>query len=208
MNSKIGITGWLLFGVACIVIFFMRSCKPPCKPEIVKMPVKDTMWQKGQKDSMFKHPVITYIPSDPKFIKGEDHIVDVPGKEKIVYVPKTLTNLDTAEAIQEYFIKRIYVDTLRGPDVLIALRDSIGMNKILGRTYQVKNSRLTFQNNTNPPKFKIFIGGSVGLALSLKSVIVAPQITFLTKTDAMYQLGYDIISGSPMLGMSWKIHLK
>jgi len=176
-------------------------------PKIVKMPVKDTMWQKGKEDSMFKHPVITYKMSDPQFIRGKDNIIEVPGKEKIIYVPRELTNLDSAEAIQNYYDKHIFVDTLRGASCLVALRDSVGMNKILGMTFSIKNNRLTVENNLNPNRTKIFLGGQAGLSLDLKTALLAPSLGLMTKDDHYFQVGYDFFNKMPMGSVMFKIHL-
>jgi len=188
-----------------VVILFQRACTPKCNPEIVKMPVKDTMWQKGQKDSMFKHPVMSYIPTDPKFIKGR--IVEVPGKPTIIRLPYILTNLDTAEAIQEYFVKSIYIDTLKGSNVLVAIRDSVGMNKILGRSFQIKNNRLTVENNLNPNRNKVFVGFNLGLSTDLNHFVAGPQVSFLSKKDQLYNLSFTFPEKVVSFGLSWKIKI-
>lgn len=192
------------------VIIFLSQCSNPfvkkATPQYVKMPVKDTMWQKGKEDSMFKHPTISYVPSDPTYIRGKDNIIEVPGET--VYIPaKLLTKADSLEILRECLITNIFIDTLRGDNCLIALRDSISRSKILGRAFSIKNNRLTVENNLNPNKMKVFVGAELGLSLNLKTALLAPKISLLTKNDHLYSIGYDFFNSMPLFEMAWKIRI-
>lgn len=199
MKISVSWIGWVLFAASLVVIFFLRSCEKPTTQ--VKIIAGDTKFVKGKTDTMWRDPKKVYIPKPglPYPVSHED----------TVYLPANpLTHADSLEAAAKFFNHYIYVDTLKGQQVVLALRDSIGENKILGRSFEIKNTRPIQQPILNPNKRKLFIGGQVGLSTTLKSAIVSPTLLYQTKQDALYSLSYDFFSKTPQIGLYFKIHIK
>lgn len=191
-------------GVLILVIIFLRSCSHSGinnKPVFAKA---DTTVHKVKQDTSQLKPQIVY---KPQYIKGD--VKYLPGqyiKGDTVYLPaKPLTNKDSIEAIQKYFLTSIIMDSIRGFQIEGWIRDSIGKNKLLGRTYALKNSRKTVENIMNPARTKLFAGGIIGT--NLKSFVLAPSLLLETKKDQIYGLSYNIPDNTPMISLYWKIHL-
>lgn len=195
--------------VLVAVIIMIRSCSPSginTKPVFAK--ADTTVHIKKETQVQLQNSIVkVYVPEyTTKYVRGKDNIIE---SHDTVYLSRLpLTNKDSLEAIANYFIATVHLDTLVGSQCKAWVKDSISKNKLLGRTYGIVNSRRTVENILNPQKGKIFIGANLGLSLNLKTAMVAPNITWITKNDGFYQVSYDFVNSMPCFGMAWKIKLK
>lgn len=144
--------------------------------------------------------------------------------EKIVYIdrpvpsevlpPDTVFVYDQEKCEQlfaDHFSKRIYLDTLQNDSAaFISLRDTVFMNRLMGRTLTYKNRRpteITTTTNTtvinSGPRFKLFAGPIVtyspdigsgigaGVMFSSKTFAAGYSYDFARKTNSI-QLYYSI----------------
>ena len=188
-------------GVLLVIVLFQRGCISHGSNVVIPKPA-DTMVHVKYIDSSHTKTVKVYLPT---YIHGQNTMVTI---HDTTYIPsKPLTNLDTMEAIKNYFATTVHFDSLFGADIKGWVKDSIGKNKLLGLTYGLKNNRKTFENVTNPAKFKFFIGGNIGLSTDLRQFEAGPQLSFITKSDQLYQASFSLPEKIVSFGMGWKIHL-
>lgn len=180
MNKYVGLAGWVFSIALGIILIFTQQCghkvvNNASSKDTVKTGA-DKYFTKTIHDTI-KYPVRVYVAFD-----GKPHTV-----HDTFYIqakPIVITKIDTLKAIRDYITAKIYMDTIKGSDAVVALRDSIVMNKIAGRTYQFKNNReklvVTPQATA---KLKVYLGAGVGLAINLKSFSLAPGLLIQTPND-------------------------
>lgn len=160
------------------------------------------------KDPVTIHDTIR-VPGDSKYMTAQDTTVKLP---KLKFIPATrYRDVDSAEIIADYYRKFVYNDTVKGNDVIVTITDSLKKDSSVHRKVAILNTRQKMIVNpplppAPGPRFKMFIGFNLGASMALDRISAGPQLTFLTKSDNMYQLSYDMINRTPAVGMSWKIH--
>lgn len=189
----------IVIGVLLVIILLQIGCISKSKPD-KPIPKSDTTTHLSKDSAQLQANVMKVYY--PKYIKGKDRIA-----HDTFFVPaKKLTKSDSNEIIKNYLITRLYRDSICEADVELGILDSVGQNLLLGRTYGIKNLRKTVISIINPPKFKVFLGFNLGLSTDLNHFIAGPKLTFLTKSDQMYNLEFSFPQKVVSLGIGWKIH--
>ena len=117
------------------------------------------------------------------------------------------TNIDTSAILKSCFAQRTYRDTIKTHDVTAVITDSITGDSITGRKVWIENSRDTHLAQISArPVNKLFIGGFIGLSQTGFQPSAGLSLTLDTKKDALFQYGFDLITRTHTIGMSWKIH--
>src|SRR5688572_1166465 len=148
-----------------IYILYLTECRigKPC-PEVTG---SDTMWIPGD-DSLIPYPV------------------DVPYPFTITKPVLIPADIDTYAILQSYFSKLFYSDTIVEDSNFIAvISDSVFMNRITWRGFQLQNLRQTAVIITNqlenPARFKLFLGGSLNVGVGKFGA--GPSVAILTKRE-------------------------
>lgn len=186
-----------LFGIACVVIFFMDTCKEPC-PEVTP-DSNDTAYVNVYIHDTIDHYDTTYIP--------------VPGKVIIKEVPKWIDlEVDTQAILNmyvDYFAYVISNDTiLNDTNGFVRVLDTIHKNRIMNRTVEkkfyptyikiVKTIKEEYQ-----PSNQLYVGGAVGGSLTSFGAEVTGM--FINKKKRAYTLSYDLIQNEVKVGVMIKI---
>jgi hypothetical protein len=193
IKLNFNIIPWIIAGVLALLLFLQRSCSRSTIND-QRSTISDTIRIKG----------------DTKLITVQDTVL----KWKVKYYPAPL-NTDSNAIIADYYRKfgtgngGTIADTIKADDVTVAIDDSLQADSSIHRKVKIQNNRVKLV--VTPPavqKFKMFVGLGIGVNTKLSSAAVSPSLIFLTKNDNLYQLSYDVLSGTPMIGMSWKISFR
>jgi hypothetical protein len=195
--SKATLTLTLIIAALVAIIILQRSCNQPPKPVVVTK--VDTVWIRYQDTIVDYHPVPVEVIKNGKPVQVTKH-------DTTFYVTKEA--VDTATILSDYFAQRIYSDTAVGDHGKIYIKDTVTQNKIVGRS--IRADLLFPSTNTIKPaplKAKVFAG--LGLGNNTQNIGFGPRLFLLTKRDALYGAGADVIPGQPLyyhIDLGWKIH--
>ena len=124
----------LIIGVLIASTFFF-ICNPVPDPEIIKETIRTTKYKENPKP-------IAEIPSKPEKIPDTLLIY----KDTLYIYADTLFLTDTVFVYDDYFVKRVYEDTLHNDsNAFVFVRDSVYRNRLLNRFSDVqifKESRI------------------------------------------------------------------
>ena len=194
--SKANLTLTLIIAALVAIIILQRSCNQPKSIVTTKV---DTIWLAVHDTMVDYHPVPVEVIKNGKPVQITKH-------DTTFYVTKE--SVDTATILSDYFVQRIYADTAVGKLGKIYIKDTVTQNKIVGRS--VRADLLVPSTTTikpEPPKAKVFAG--LGLGNNTQNIGFGPRLFLLTKRDALYGAGADVIPGQPVyyhIDLGWKIH--
>jgi hypothetical protein len=174
------------FAIACLMLFFIRSCKKPDKPEVIEHTVTtihiDSFIDTFQKD----HIVL-------KWLKPDKEIVNIPGI------------IDTQKVIREFYTAKVIPYGYKDSNISLKIIDSVFMNSILKRdmSYEVYRKTIlytTINDNYISPK-GIYIG--IGATIGAKSG-VGIQGAYL-KNKSIFSAGFDFINKNVTANYLYKL---
>lgn len=70
--------------------------------------------------------------------------------------------IDTIAILDDYLLKRYYMQDTTIADVDIKVKEIVQFNKLVSRSYRITNTRVTTINKIYPPKFSLIGGGGFG----------------------------------------------
>ncbi len=184
---------WIIILILVGIIIWQRSCVDPETEFIIRT---DTIIEPG--DSIV---VETQLPA--------------PDPDTVILIPDTIIQLqavDTAAILADYFLQRIYRDTLKDDSSAFIRHDlTIYQNRITDSKLHFQNRRAkTVIKQTISPgeshRAKVFAGLSVGR--SPEEFGAALNLALLTKRDHLYAAQYDFLNKDIYFTMYWKIKLK
>jgi hypothetical protein len=196
----------ILLIVLVLIIVLMRSCEGgDSKPGT-------TVKIDGKKYEVVKHDIDTFIEKKETVIykKGTDIYHDTT-----IYVP-TPISFDTVQVVNDYYAKRVYIDTLKLADSLgyIVVNDTISQNSLLGRLWNAQVNKTTIKETLivkELPKNQVYIGLVGGFDKATVVNFAGPSIMLKTKTDKVYSIGVGYSASKVVSiqgGLYWKIKLK
>lgn len=124
-------------------------------------------------------------------------VVEVP-----IFIP---ANIDTAALLQDYYSKRIYLDTLNIDSLgYVAVTDTISENKILGRKFEAnlkeKTITTTITNTIYPsPSYHIFSG------LETSPNRIGFDFYLQDKKNRLYKIGLPLTGEGIELGFALRL---
>jgi hypothetical protein len=192
--------------VLIIIIILMRACDGTgVKPvDIIKVD--------GKKYELLKHTIDTvYIPRDTIVYKRGRDIYH----EKPVYLKLPLS-IDTIAVLNDYYSKKVYIDTLQLADSLgyIIVNDTVSQNTVLGRLWNAQVNKIQIRETVivkELPKNQVYIGLSGGFDKVNVVNFIGPSLLLKTKSDKIYSIGVGY-SASKTISIQgsiyWKIKLK
>ena len=115
--------------------------------------------------------------------------------------------VDTATILKRYFARYAYADTLADSNLVLILTDTITQNRIISRrsSYRIIRPQIieyiTTTINT-PPKAAFYAGAFISLG---ERVGIGAEALFISKTQTIYGLGYDLQNKAFVGRIAWKI---
>lgn len=196
----------ILLIVLVLIIVLMRSCEGgDSKPG-------NTVKIDGKKYEVLKHDIDTFIERKETVVykKGKDIYHDTT-----IYVP-TPMSFDTLQVVNDYYAKRVYIDTLKLADSLgyIVVNDTVSQNSLLGRLWNSQVNKTTVKETLivkELPKNQVYIGLVGGFDRANVVNYAGPSLMLKTKTDKVYSVGVGYSADKVMSiqgGLYWKIKLK
>lgn len=196
----------ILLIVLILIIVLMKTCdREETKPG-------KTIKIEGKKYEVVKHDIDTFIQKKETVVykKGTDIYHDTT-----IYVP-TPISFDTVQVVNDYYAKRVYIDTLKLADSLgyIVVNDTISQNSLLGRLWNAQVNKTTIKETLivkELPKNQIYIGLVGGFDKATIINFAGPSIMLKTKTDKVYSIGVGYSASKVVSiqgGLYWKIKLK
>jgi hypothetical protein len=196
----------ILLIVLILIIVLMKTCdRKETKPGT-------TVKIEGKKYEVVKHDIDTLIQKKETVVykKGTDIYHDTT-----IYVP-TPISFDTVQVVNDYYAKRVYIDTLKLADSLgyIVVNDTISQNSLLGRLWNAQVNKTTIKETLivkELPKNQIYIGLVGGFDKATVVNFAGPSIMLKTKTDKVYSIGVGYSASKVVSiqgGLYWKIKLK
>lgn len=145
-------------------------------------------WSAGYRDGIRQAP-----PGDTIRI---DSIIEIPIPSPSVEVRVPVpAEVDTAAILSDYYIQRMYEDTLINNEfVTLMLRDTVYNNKLLGRTVHYNLSIPT----TKIPEQELMVTGDFGYRN--QTVMAGYRYKRL-----QFRAGYDFYNKAPMVGIGLTI---
>lgn len=155
-------------------ILIWNGCNPP-KPEHVTVTTIDTEWIYSTDTQWLPAPVVA--------------------KETAKAAPAKLqpsANCDSLKGqynylSQNYFLQRVYLDTLTKDSIRLILGDTVENNRITGRMAmwdikypQVNKTETT--TTTTPPRGQLYLGAGAGLILPVDSPAIMGNVSLLYKS--------------------------
>lgn len=183
------------------IIIFAQTCSSD-KDDVVKVGNKKYEIIKQKTDTIFINKYQT------KYVLGKNiskSVIDT------LYIDKSI---DSNDIIKRFNQKVVYNDTLRLNDNIgtITTSDTIGHNKLIGRTWSA-NIEQKIINNTiylkEKPKNQVYVGFNTNISNSL--LMVGPEVLFKTKKDNIYGMKVSLDNNlNRYIGFNihWKIKLK
>lgn len=168
MLSKLSVATGVIILLVCYTIYLRECSRPAPCPDgdriridteyitVSSQPITDTIYQPG--DTIYK-TVKTTIP-------GKDSIVFV---EIVKPVP---AKIDTQAVIQAYYAMVIQQDSLKTDDLKIRITDTITKNRIVGRRWDVAQTKST-------PRIKrqFYFGGGFHTSLFMNKGLSSEAIS-------------------------------
>lgn len=196
----------MLLIVLVLIIVLMKTCdREETKPG-------KTIDIEGKKYEVVKHDIDTFIQKHETVVykKGKDVYHDTT-----IYVP-TPISFDTVQVVNDYYAKRVYIDTLKLADSLgyIVVNDTISQNSLLGRLWNAQVNKTTIKETLivkELPKNQVYIGLVGGFDKETVVNFAGPSIMLKTKTDKVYSIGVGYSAAKVVSiqgGLYWKIKLK
>lgn len=175
-----------------VYIFFIKSCQkcPECK------------------EGTATHDTLLLYTDTGK------HVIEVPVPYPVASKPDTVPmDVDTLAILQDYYAHYFYEQVIADTNLTVTLNDTVSQNKIMGRGFSyrwLKPTTMIYNDTTIAAqnKFKMFAGLDVGANLTGDNFSLTPNLKFITKKDALLEIGYDIPNQMPLLGVAIKIRLK
>lgn len=139
----------------------------------------------------------------------------LPAPDPVHEIDCVFVTSDTAGILREYNRLRIYQRLLVCDSFAdITIYDTVFKNKLQGYRLNTKFYKrdttiyITKFINTlpDPPRSKVFAGFLTGMILPDK-IYISPTVLLVTKSDHLYQVGYDPFNRVATVGMAWKIRL-
>jgi len=196
----------MLLIVLVLIIVLMKTCdSEETKPG-------KTIKIEGKKYEVVKHDIDTFIQKQETVVykKGKDVYHDTT-----IYV-QVPVSFDTLKVVQDYYAKRVYIDTLKLADSLgyIVVNDTISQNSLLGRLWNAQVNKTTIKETLivkELPKNQVYIGLAGGFDKANVVNFAGPSLLLKTKKDQVYSLGVGY-SASKVISLQgaiyWKIKLK
>ncbi len=192
---------YAIIGVILLIVLLQSTCNTPKNYEGDEEVISvewDTLRLPG--DSV-PYPVPTEIP------------VPYPIYVDTGSIQWIMEDIDTLAVLREYFMQYEYIDTISNDTtMLVIVTDTIGENKLQGRSVQFKSLRgntiITETIKIEKKKVKFFIGLSVqGDANRLG---LGPSGALLTKSDKLFTLSNDLMREQPNANLTlfWKISFR
>lgn len=196
----------MLLIVLVLIIVLMKTCgNGENKPG-------DTVKIDGKKYEVVKHDIDTVIVPHNTIVykKGKDIYHDTT-----IYVSVPMS-FDTLKVIQDYYAKRVYIDTLKLSDSLgyVIVNDTVSQNSLLGRLWTAQINKTTIKETLivkELPKNQVYIGLVGGFDNQTVVNFAGPSLILKTKRDQVYSVGVGYSASKVMSvqgGIYWKIKLK
>ncbi len=186
MIEKLKWCGWLIATGFALLLLMQRSCS------------------KSDKDSHVLTRDTILVRGDTQLYVVQDTVIQ-PYK---VYLKDSISHIDTAAVLKNYFASRVYKDTVKARDITAVIEDSISANKIAGHKVLIENARdLQMKVPVSTSKNKLFVGGFIGCSAKGMFPVGGVFLAFVTRKEMQYYYGYDALNRIHSIGLSWKIHL-
>ena len=179
-------TPYIIIIALLLIIFFQRECHrcPECNEQV-------------RVDTVYRYDSIPYTP--PAMTPKPGTVVEQP-------IPAGIDSLAVARA---YFSRRMGIDTLVNDSLyMLSLRWEITENTpvfyqptIIDR----KPTTIISHTITEKPRAKLFAGFDIGYTVPNQHISSFASIGLLTKRDNYYQVMFDPIDKTVLIGMKWKI---
>lgn len=154
-----------------IIALMNRSCAPNNEQNT------DTIYEyRFQIDTILKHEV-SYVP---KYSVVRDTVI-IENRQ-----------IDTVEVVKEFFLTKVYVDTLSDSTFQIVLIDTIAENSIKSRSYTAKVYEKTETITKTVPSYPSYI--SVGAFLTTGETPGISPVVLFTKNKHTVGVGYDVLN--------------
>jgi hypothetical protein len=144
---------------------------------------------------------IVYLPGDTIF----KTIFKQINKPDTIRVTKPLF-VDTLSILEDYYLAKIYTDTLSDSILEAIIRDSITMNSLAGRHFKyriINEKQVTITNTIIKENTGLYVGAI--LEGSKNSFGFGPSITYITKKPMSVGIGYDLLNKNAYLQVQWKL---
>lgn len=180
---------YILIIALMVVIFLQRECHrcPECE-EIVRV------------DTVYRYDSIPYTP--PAMTPKPGTVVEQP-------IPQGIDSLAVARA---YFARRFGVDTLVNDSLyLLSLRWEVSENRpTLFQPTIINRQPTTIISHTitEKPRLKIFAGFDIGYTMPNQHISSFASLGVLTKRENYYNVMFDPIDKTVLVGAKWKVKLK
>lgn len=181
---------YIIIIILLVVIFLQRECSrpQPCPDPVVRV------------DTVYRYDSIPYTP--PPMTPKPGTVVEQP-------IPAGIDSLAVARA---YFALRFGVDTLVNDSLyLLSLRWEVSENKpTLFQPTIINRQPTTIISHTisEKPRLKIYAGFDIGYTLPNQHISSFASLGVLTKRENYYNVMFDPIDRTVMVGAKWKIKLK
>jgi len=193
-------TPWFLIAILIIVIILMKQCDGVKKVEDFVCNCDESYYELRTvyRDTGSVEKI--YIPE-------RDTLFDTVLLDRFITIPQ---EVDTQAIIEDYF--RVYTcrDSFLANDIKAYLYDTIGMNRILSRKWELQNLRETsIIQPIKKPKFQVYVG--MGLSSRHKLPIRAdinPSLAFKTKTDLLLTFNYGVFENRIQATVYYKIKFR
>jgi hypothetical protein len=195
----------IILGLICVLVF-TRACQGGGdKPG-------ETINIDGKKYEVLKHDIDTLIVPHNTIVykKGKDIYHDTT-----IYMAVPVS-VDTLAILNDYYAKRVYIDTLKLADSLgyIVVNDTVSQNSLLGRLWNAQVNKIQIKETLivkDLPKNQVYIGLIGGFDKVNIVNFVGPSLLLKTKSDKIYSLGVGYSATKTVSiqgGIYWKIRLK
>lgn len=186
MNLKI--VPYIIIIILMLLLFLQREChRCPEPTEIIRV------------DTVYRYDSIPYTP--PPMTPKPGTVVEQP-------IPAGIDSLAIARA---YFARRFGVDTLVNDSLyLLSLRWEVTENTPVFYQPTIVNRQPTIISHTvtENPRAKLFAGFDIGYTLPNQHISSFASLGLLTKRENYYQVMFDPIDKTVLVGAKWKIKLK
>ena len=140
----------------------------------------------------------------PRFVYFDTGRVDT--------VIQKMTPEDHLDALRDYFSVKVYIDTFKGQNYAVIVKDSVSRNSIIGRKLfaNVQEKIITKEiTKYPPPKMKFYIGAGIDLNTQNNTFDFTPSIMFVPRNDNFaYSMGYNVVNKGFSTTFYYKIRFK
>jgi hypothetical protein len=144
---------------------------------------------------------IVYLPSDTIF----KVIIKQISKPDTIWISKP-THVDTASILEDYYLIKVYIDTLSDGTIQSVIRDSITMNELVGREFKyriLKEKETIITNTIIKSNTGLFLGANIGR--SKNEFGFGPSISYVTKKPMLIGINYDLLNKDMYLTAQWRL---